>query len=253
MKKVCMLLHFSIIFSCLNSCNKHEAQSLLPKQITAIVDITDPHAVHPEVDAILRMYRFDQNKDIEAHFRLCLITDKELNHTEDFHLNNGIETEKENKHGQNQYRERLILNFYQNIRTSLMEFNQSHNTDTSLAYSECFKILADEIQLMKSKQCKDNTMLIFSDMQENSKIFSCYSKHTQEMLENNAEKVINLFEKTHLLPDDLAGFTFFFVYEPVNRAQDQAYTRMLRIYQKLLEKRTAVVKIQTNNKSFSYE
>ncbi len=254
MKKLITLLLFVISICFFYSCSTSSKENYLPKKLTVLVDITDPHMVRPMADALLQMYQFEKNKDIEASFRLCVITDKALNQTKDILLEDGAETKKINKRYDAQFREKRILGFYEKVRSAITEFTQFHNADTSLRHSECFKILANEIATLNEKKNSENTVVIFSDIQENSRIFSCYTKANKQLLEHNPEKVIEIFEKTKLLPDDLKDFKFFFVYEPVNREQDFAYELMVKkIYMPLLEKRQAKVFIQTNNQNYSYE
>jgi hypothetical protein len=247
MKKIFITI---IALTLLLSCNKKD--KAIPKSITvaAIVDITDPLVLYPNPDAILRLYGFDKEKNTEAFFRLCLITDRQINTTEDFHLGNGITTEADNKIDDPQFRQKLILAYYKTIRKSITDFTVINRKDSSLRYSECFKNITRQLSEMKQKHATENTLLIFSDLQENTEFFSNYAKQGKDLLYNHSEKLVAIFDKTKLLPDDLKGFNIFFLFQPKNRNEDKAYVAMTTIYKSLLEKRNARVTITASNKNY---
>jgi hypothetical protein len=249
-----LIMSFAVVFiTGMFSCNKRE--SLIPYiiQVTAIVDITDPLALYPDADAILRLYGLDKDKDREAFFRLYLITDKQLNQMESFHLPDGFTTEANNRFDDPQYRQKTILLFYQTLHKALSDFTAIHNRDSSLKHSECFKTIAEQLINMKRKHADENTLLVFSDIRENSDLFSSYKKKGQDSLFSSPEKIISIFEKTKLLPDDLKGFNIFFVYEPKSREDDKIYVSMVSIYRVMLEKRGARVNVQASSKNYTYE
>ncbi len=232
------------------SCNKKDSEIPKSVAVAAIVDVTDPLALNPNPDAILRLYGFDKDKNREAYFKLCLITDRQLNKTEEVHLKDGMTTEGDNTFDDPQFRQKLILGFYQTIRNLVTDFTATHRTDSPLPYSECFKTIARELSEMKQKHASENTLLVFSDLQENAELFASYTKLGKALLYTHPEKVITLFEQARLLPDDLKGFNVVFVFESGNREEDKAYTAMSDIYKSLLEKRGARITVTANNKNY---
>lgn len=249
-----LIISLTVIFvTGIFSCNKKQVHSPYLIQTTAIVDITDPLRLYPDADAILRLYGFDKDKDREAFFRLCLITDKQLNQMEDFHLPDGYTTEANNRFDDPQYRQKTILLFYKALHKALSDFTTLHNKDLSLKHSECFKTVAEQLTNMKRKHADENTLIIFSDIHENSDLFSSYTKKGKDSLYSSPEKVTAIFEKTRLLPDDLKGFNIFFVYEPKSREDDKVYVSMVSIYRVMLEKRGARVTVQASSKNYTNE
>jgi hypothetical protein len=94
-------------------------------------------------------------------------------------------------------------------------------------------------------------LLVFSDQQENSELFSCYTKANQLLLHKSPDKVAKHLDSFHLLPENLKGYTIFFVYQPKTREEDQKYLEMITVYKMLLEPRGATVTIQASNNSYT--
>lgn len=251
MKKQTAILLITIAIASVLSCNKKEKATPKSIAVSVIVDITDSIALYPNADAVLRSYQFDKDKNTKALCRVCLITDKQLNAIEDYHLDDGVTTERDNKFDDPQHRQKLILLYYQTIRKALSDFTAIHSKDSALKHSECFKTIAGELSEMKRKHADKNTLLVFSDISENSDLFSSYTKKGKDLLFNHPEKLIAIFEQTKLLPDDLKGFNIFFVFQPKSRDEDKVYVAMSNIYKSLLEKRGARVTVQASNKNYT--
>jgi len=223
--------------------------------ITAIVDVTNQQTVLPKTESILKLYDFDSDRNIKASFRICSITDKQLNPEKDTYLPNGSVTEKDNLQDDPYYREKLILSFYNQVRKDINDFIGANKNDTSLNHSECFRTIADELSDMKNNQARKKILLVFSDLQENSDLFDCYKTKDQELLDKKQGEVLKIFEQDNLLPNDLKGITTIFIYDPRNRKEDQHYMNMVSVYKKLLESRGVIVKVQANSDvlNYSYE
>ncbi len=143
------------------------------------------------------------------------------------------------------------MSFYAEIRTAISDFNAEHQLDSSLNFSECFLTIANELQLMKNKSGERNVLLVFSDLQENSNLFSCYTKANQELLYESPDTISQIFESMHLLPKNLNSIKVIFIFQPLTRPQDQKFEAMVKIYRKLLESRGATVIVQANNTYFN--
>ena len=89
MKKILFLMSINFLWSCKNSINDKQSVN-----VTAIVDVTDRMTLLPNAEAILKLYDFNTDKDIEANFKICSLTDKQLNPDKNFHLPDNSVSEK---------------------------------------------------------------------------------------------------------------------------------------------------------------
>jgi hypothetical protein len=249
MKKIMsvLILLCAILFE---ACQEKKNQVRHSVSIVIIGDITDYHSLLPTAEPILKLYDFESDKNTEAFFRICPITDKHLNPAVEYHLSEGSVTEKDNEHDDPYYREKNVVSFYELIKKAITDFGAGSHLDSSLEYSECFSTIARELQLMKSKDSERNCLIPFSDLQENSSLFNCYTPANQQLLLEEPNKVVDIFKATHLLPDNLKNVQVIFVYQPATREEDLKFNAMLDIYRKLLEPRGATVTVQANNDKY---
>lgn len=233
------------------SCSKSHTPTIVhSSRISVIHDITDSMACFPAADPILAMYGFENDKNQEAHFRLVLISDKKLNPVEEINIEDGTTTEQKNENQETDYREQLVGSFYEEVRNAITDFHKHYVPSTSLKHSECFATIASELELLAGSKAAQRTLIIFSDLQENTDVFSCYTPQGQRLLQNNPGKVAKLLLQRHPLPDNLIGITVYFVYNPCNRDQDIMFGEMVAIYMQLLHARGARIVIQATNKNY---
>jgi len=244
MKKAMLLLICNLI---LYSCTSKKDVKNSNVQVSVIVDETDQLKVLPETSALFNLYNFDFEENIAATFRIRSLTDKQLNPVREFHLPDGAETEKSNQKEDPYYREKVIQSFYTNIKHAVMQVDSDAMKDSSLQYSECFRTLAEELQRFQKDNQWKSVLVVFSDLQENSDFFTCYSKANQIQLCKKPDSIVTLFNNTGLLPKNLKGVEVFFIYKPISRQDDQRFAVMASIFKKLLVDRGCDVKIQANS------
>ena len=235
----------------LASCSKSHTPTVVhSSRISVIPDISDSMACIPAADPILALYGFENNKDQEAHFRLILISDKKLNPAEEINIDDGVTSEQKNENQETDYREQLVNAFYDEVRNTIADFRKHYIPCAALKHSECFATIAGELELLAGSKAAQRTLIIFSDLQENTDVFSCYTPQGQCLLQTNPEKVAKLLLQRCPLPDNLVGVTVYFVYNPCNRDQDIMFGEMVAIYKQLLHARGARIVIQATNKNF---
>lgn len=241
-----------VIFSCLtlSSCDTKTQRQPNGINVSIVVDVTDIRLVYPDAESILPLYDFSNEEDRAATFRISTITDRELNPDIEFHLPTGFETERSNTDDDPDYRKKVIVQFLSSIRSTISEFNAKINRDTTFGNSECFTVIAKQLQLLAKERSIKGIALFYTDLQEKSQIFSCYSDASQALLLSQPEKVAALFDKTHLLPDKLKNITVCFVYHPISRDDDIRFMAMLKVYKLLLEPRGAKVIVKASNQNF---
>lgn len=236
-----------ILSTLLYSCHKGETTTEPTKNISAVIDITDNDAIFPESKSVIKLFGFDTVRGGEAWFRISTVTDRLLNPAIEHHLPDSKETEKNNIQDDPNYRDKLIISFQAAIRKTIASFNSTNKKDTTLSNSECFATICNELQLMKKRGAKDNILLVYSNLYENSDFFNSYTKENIKIIMDSTEKVVNIFNETGLLPNSLNGYTIYFIYQPGSREGDKKYMAMVEVYKLLLEPRGAKIVVQATN------
>lgn len=244
MKKVMVLIVLLLMNSCRNDSDK--IQNPIYMDLVVLNDKTDPHLLRPDA-SILRLFNLSDDNAKSVHFRYREITDRRLVPVTNLsfpgkrsHNNNYAALSKE----------RLIINFYDTVR-SVLANNSATDDSSTLDHSECFRTIADELSILSKSNAQNKILLIYSNIFENSDLLSVYDKKTGALSVPEPQKIKDCFEKSKLLPDDLKGITAFFLFKPASREEDQQYMKMVEAY-KLLESRGATIKVQADN-SFDYE
>ena len=245
MKQLKML----IVALLLIGCSKRSSRQVAPASyISVIDDRTDSFLLHPIANPILALYAFPNAPDQAARFRLIIITDKLLNPVEDAYIADGPTTERRNENEEIDNREQLVHNFYDWVRHAVADFHTRYSpAGGSLKHSECFATIADELEALSKSTAAQRTLIIFSDLQENNELFSCYTEAGQDLLRSNPAKVTKLLQRRHTLPESLVGITVYFVYQPRTREEDQRFSCMMAIYKSLLHERGARTVVQATN------
>lgn len=246
MKKYIMVI---IILSSLPACNKKEEVSKSESvAISILVDITDKLKLFPDEKAIRGLYNMEVNKNEQALFRYSYTTDKTYNPIEVCTLKSVKETDFQNTTDDIYHRQKCVLNFYDQITSIILSSNKQVQKDTSLAYTECFKTIAKELQVISKLPHSKKHLLCFSDLAENSNLCNSYNLRMVND-QNTINSLVNLFASTELLPKSLSGINVFLIYQPINRNEDARFQIMSAVYIKLIEQRGGTVIISTNPKN----
>src|ERR1039458_3908573 len=121
MKKSISIFAVCLLASCSKS---HTPAVVHSSRISVIHDITDSMACIPAAATIPALSGFENDKDMEAHFRLVLISDKRLNPIEEINIDDGTTSEQKNENEETDYRERLVSSFYEEVRNAITEFHK---------------------------------------------------------------------------------------------------------------------------------
>lgn len=219
--------------------------------VSAIVDITDKRVLYPTPSSIIPLFGLGTDESQKATFRLSTLSDRELAPDIEIRLASGTESDKENINEDIHFRKRQIVVFYKTLTDTIASFVRAiADNDSTLDHSECFKGIAGELAKLVAAKADKGVLLVFSDVQENSVFFNCYDKASQDMLSDEPQKVVDIFERTKLLPLSLNNITVIFVYAPVSRDDDARFMRMVSIYRTLIEKRGATVHITAQNQNY---
>ena len=218
--------------------------------ISIINDVTDSMLLRPNATAVVSFLDIANRRNDAFSFRYREISDKVFSTVVDMELKDEVGTALQNKGSIPMYRERLVKRFADSVKITLSKEVQATATSI-LPYSECFKVIIEElIELSKSK-AKDKVLLVFSDLAEHSPdIFTCFSPDYTVLPATLTKDAIKAFENTNLIYKRYDGITVFIVYKPRTRYEDKRFALMSQAYKSILEKRGARVTIQAQNNSF---
>lgn len=239
-------LFITLCLFCIGSCKSdlHERDDYI--DVSVIRDRTDPHILKPEANSILSLFNLSADKSAGVNFRYHEISDKVLVPVINLQLPDESVTKRQNRKNEPMFREKIILNFYDTIRKTL-SYPDMNNDSSFLDHSECFKTISGELSILSQSNRTNRVLLIFSNLFENSTIANIYAGKTKNLLLQNPVKLVEQFNKAHLLPETLIGIKVFFIFQPASREEDLLYLKMADIYKRLLELRGAIVKVQADN------
>ncbi len=240
-----------ILLMLLNACGKVEAvKEVAATDIFLLVDTTDLLSPYPQSKPLLALYDFADYKDQAARFRFTCITDRQLNAVLEYSLP-GVVPGKVNPEDEGEGRENNVVDFFIKVEGTIDSVVKHCRYLRTLPYSECFRTISHELQTLTNSSASRKILIVFSNLRENSDIFSCYGNAAQKLLQNNPEKVADSLSMACPLPANLSGIEIYLVYQPSDRIDDQVYLEMATIYKSLLESRGARVTIQTNSNQFN--
>lgn len=235
-----LLITLSIMNSCENELKRIDNPFM---DLIVIRDKTDIHLLNPDASSILRLFNLSDNNSASVNFRYHEITDRTLVPVVILNLPTGTNKGRSNEPFS---RERLIINFYDTIRKTLVDVN-SNNNSSYLNHSECFRTIAEELTILSQSNSEYKILLVFSNLFENSDILSVYNNDTKKMLMKAPKKIKEQFEKSKLLPENLSNMRVFFLFNPATREEDKEFMKIVEVYRILLESRGAKVTVQANN------
>lgn len=191
------------------------------------------------------MFDFKSNTNEAAQLHLRPITDKRFNADYVVRIPSGTAPDA-NKDDDPQYRNRSIVSFYDGVQKVFATMYRQLDTTKEFGNSEIFVAIADELHWLETTHATKKVLLVYSNLIENSSLLSAYTIATKE----NIPIIVKRLTATGLLPNQLHGYTIFFVTAPLTTAEDTKYGVMLSVYTQLLESRGAKVVVQSNNQNY---
>jgi len=208
-------------------------------------DHTDPQRLQPDAESFLAKFNLANNKTREIFVRYLSISDKKTIPISILHLPSEEVTEERNINDLPLYREKTILQFIDSFKKTL---SASAQDTAKKDYSEIFATIAQQLSELANRKALHKEMYLYSDLQERSSLFDCYSKKSQKLLQENPGSVVQLFQSQGLLPKNLPGITLHIIYEPKNRVEDDRFIRIEHVYEALLKPLGVQIKVQVQNK-----
>lgn len=124
------------------------------------------------------------------------------------------------------------------------ELDSLYQTTTTKPHSALYEPIireANRISHLKGKRL----IIIHSDLQEHSDIFSVYNKLDYALLKKNPNEVVKRLTQ-HIQPINLKGIDVYFIYEPKDEDDNKRFLMMVHVFQTILESHNATVHIGAN-------
>ncbi len=247
MKKYLLLLMVTAMCGCTG---KKDNQEVPIKQTTvdAIVDLTDAKTLKlwPKAKPILGLYRSAEFPDKACKFSITVISDLKTNPVYHVFLPDALETEKQNRNDDMQWRSRLIRGYYNNVDKLLSRFYQENDTSINRNYSEVWETIAHSLENLAKEPLGEKYLLIFSDLQEMSLTGNAY-KAFQTM---GTEAIIKKLVEAYPIPQNIKGVKVIIIYQPVNREDDLRFNKIFKVCKTMLEMEGVSVSNQATTDQF---
>ncbi|MDB5227420.1 MAG: hypothetical protein JWN78_1613 [Bacteroidota bacterium] len=136
-------------------------------------------------------------------------------------------------------RKREIMAFGNKLDSALQSL---YTIDTGFDNSCVYEPIVRENNRLSKVKATSRTIIICSDLQENSDLFSVYNRKDIEEIQNNPDKIIARFENK-LKPENLTGIHIYINYLPRDYFDNERFIEMSGIIKKIFESHGATVKI----------
>ncbi len=209
-------------------------------EISIGYDITESNGTNLDIEAseIIELFGIKDNPFNQARFRASTLSGVHINRINQLKLS-PIESMSEY---QKYVRQAEIEKFTTGIDSLITTLK---NEETGRQYSSLFKPINAELLRLARSNADKKYFICFTDLQENSAIFSCYSKSSINFLKNNPEEFTHQFLKSAPLPPDLTGISIYIIYSP-DILTDTNFRLISEWYKQILTRRNADVFIGAN-------
>jgi len=205
--------------------------------ITVMRDITDAQISQPKLTDVSTPLDLDNSKWDGAYFKFVDITDVSYNHIYEAKI------DPENQWLGNELdRDKKVKQFLSDINQILA------NADTEKVgkvNSSIYKPIAFELNRLSQRTSQNRSLLVYSDLEENTDEFSFYDNKNINLLRMDPGSIQKSFEALAPLKN-LTGIKVYLIYQPKNNEADELYQLIAGFYKTLLESKGATVEITAN-------
>lgn len=245
--KIRRLIILAVLFLIISSCEEQEVQHT---QICVLIDVTDEKFkessfVEADLQKLLKLMKLDDESDgySGGEIKLSLINEVSDSKSKSISIS-AAETGMlgENPLNRRDEVERFRLEL-ENSFSNLIE-----NADWGTNASKIYQKVTRELLKMKRKTADRNYLVIYSDMLENSELFSFYGTNWQTTIKEltaNPEKTLDQLAKTGPAMPDLSEFEIFLIASR-NADNDEKINLSEQLWTALFEFKGAVVNSNSN-------
>jgi hypothetical protein len=237
MKNLILYVALCIVCVCmLYGCAKATSQTHTTS-VSVLVDKTDTMQSLPDPLKMDGLYDFTSDIWNGAYFSYAPITDV------DFNQRQSVVLSSDNLWSGNELKRKREIEKYLKAMDSILE--QSGEIKAGRLHSSIYRTVINELARMQTEQVDKRTLLIYSDLQENSDLYNIYTSQGIDKLLSRPEQVKAIFEKAIPIPD-LKGIKIYILFEPKTQEDNRVFNSMSSIYKNILAAHGATVFIQSN-------
>jgi hypothetical protein len=224
-------------------CHDTEAKGLFKNSpstaVTLLYDNTNVMGAKPNITEILELFNFN-NEDIYNGYSLQIRLLSTINLTNV----SKISIQAQNKlTGEQLKRVADIKQFRSKIANLISEIGKEKIQDEGS--SVIYRTLAEELNNLAENKSEEKTVVVYSDMTENSADGNFYQTESIKELKSNPQAVIKRLQQTQPLKN-LHGIKVYVVFKPRSYSEEQRFSAIMNMYRIMLEAKGATVKVAAN-------
>ncbi|MCK9404395.1 MAG: hypothetical protein M0Q26_13475 [Chitinophagaceae bacterium] len=204
---------------------------------SVLIDKTDTLPIAPTLEEILLPIHLEENKWNHIRLRTQSISDFDYNHISDLELptritiiSNPIERDKE------------IKSFTLKIDSAITNISKQ---PSGRPKSSIYRSVMLEANRIGSMDAKIKALIVYSDLFENSSIFSIYDTASRTKLKSNPNEIKNRFMQA-IKPGNLQNVKVYFVFKPYSSLTNEYFMLTSTLFKSILEDAGATVYIGAN-------
>jgi len=202
-----------------------------------LIDKTDTFLASPDSTTIKNSFETDNGLWHGYMFRMLTLSDVDYNsvYEADFppaceYLSNVYDREDEEKI------------FFGKIDSA---FAKVKSVPPGKNHSSLYVPIATELKRLSESTAKRKTLIVYSDLMENSSLISFYKDENFQLLKLNPDSVKKLFENEITMPV-LSGIDAYLIYQPKDNKENELFKEVSGFYKKWLESKGARVNVEAN-------
>ena len=204
---------------------------------SVLIDQTDTFLAIPNVGEVFAPLHIEENKWKSIDLRIQTISNFDYNTVSSLHLeprliilSNPAERDHE-------------IEFFKHKSDSVIE-NIKHE-EYGKTKSSIYRIIISEANRLSVINAKIKSIIVYSDLLENSSIFSIYNADSRALLKSDPDQVKKLFEQV-IRPGNLQGISVHFIFKPKSDMDNEYFLLTSTLFKSILEGAGAKVSIGAN-------
>ncbi|MFN8266483.1 MAG: hypothetical protein U0T31_00615 [Chitinophagales bacterium] len=134
----------------------------------------------------------------------------------------------------------------QQFKTELDSALQSiYDIDSGRTRSSIYEPIVRTLNAVSQSKAHKKILIVQSDLQENTQIFSVYRESDYLLLQRNREQIIERFTKVLAL-QNIQDIEVYLIYQPKSDADNDRFILMANLFKEILEQKGAIVHIGSN-------
>jgi len=231
MKTYISIAIIAVIIVLIVSCS---SQHNLETEVVLVRDITDRFLSQPKSNEITSLFGLDNDQWEGVKFRFVDITDVSYNQISEASI------KPENQWLSNEFdRRKKIKNFYAEVSQIL---NSSEKQAVGKENSSVYFPIAKELNRLSQSNSTKKTLLVYSDLMENTAEMSFYDNANFNLLKTNPDSIKKYFDSQIELKN-LNVINIYIIFQPNGIVEDEQFKVVSAFYKNMFESKGAKVEI----------